>query len=438
MILTVGIPVAIILALTLLNGLFVAAEFAIVAAPKTRIQQLAAGGSATALFVLETLESAEAQNRYITTAQVGITIVSLGLGMYGEHVLADWFLEGLHFLGELAEPTAHSIATLLAIGSMTYLHVVIGEMIPKSLSLQNAERMSILLASPMSLMERIFSPLVWTLTHLGNWIVSLLGIPIASEDGKLFSSEELEYLIEESLESGLLEHSDHLFIDNIFDLEERIVEQVMTPRNRLKGIPHDSDWASTLALVCESNKTRYPVYQESIDQVIGIVHIKDIARHAANGSEKFSLSELARPVTFVPDSLHLDQLLIQFRRESLQIAIALDEFGGTAGLVTIEDLIEEVVGEIQDEFDTEEQPIIELRPGLLRVRGNVILEELEQLYDLDIDHEDSNTVGGLVMAMLGRIPVEGDVAEYQGGRYTVESLDGMAVKWLTIEFNPKE
>jgi CBS domain containing-hemolysin-like protein len=358
--------------------------------------------------------------------------------MYGEHVLAEWVLSGLHWLGDLAEPTAHSLATILAIGLMTYVHVVVGEMIPKSLSLGNAEKMALLLASPMRVVERIFAPLVWFLTHLGNFVVKLMGIPSAEDGVMLFSSDELEYLVEESLESGLLESADHLFIDNIFDLEERFVEQVMTPRNYLLALPVDSDWDATLEFVCTSNKTRYPVFDESIDNIVGIVHIKDIARQARHKQKDFSLAGITRPVVFVPESLHLDQLLIQFRRENLQIAIALDEYGGTAGLITIEDLVEEVVGEIQDEFDLEEQPILELSPGHLRVRGNVILEELDQLYDLDITHEEINTVGGLVMHLLGQIPKAGDMVLFQGIRFTVESLDGMAVKWLVLEFDPVE
>lgn len=428
------IPLLIIAILIFLNGLFVAAEFAIVTVPKTRITKLAQKSN-DAKRVLDVLKSPDAQNRYITTAQVGITFASLGLGMYGEHTFAVWIEGWLHNLDQIAEPMAHTLGTLLAVGLLTYLHVVLGEMIPKSLSLQSAVSMSILLSVPMRLLEILFKPFVWLLTNIGSFTVRALGIP--DSENQVFTSDELEYIIEESLESGLLESSDHIFIDNIFDLQERIIEQAMTPRNRLIAIPCETNWDDVMSLVCESNKTRYPVYEDSLDQIIGVIHIKDLAREAARDNGKqFKLRDHVRPVIFVPESLQLSKLLLRFRKEGLQLAIALDEFGGTAGLITLEDLVEEVVGEIQDEFDEEEHPIIETNPGRLRVRGDVILDELEQLHNLKFGETEANTVGGYIMEKLGRIPKLNDQIKSNKLKLYVDVIDGMAVKWAIIEYPP--
>ena len=231
------IPALILMILIILNGIFVAAEFAIVATAKTRIKQFAEDGSSTAGNVLRILDDPDLQNRYITTAQVGITIVSLGLGMYGESVLAEWILDFMHPIIELDETTAHTIALILAVGLLTYLHVVIGEMIPKSLALQSAEATSMALYQPMNWLEKLFFPLVWFLNIMGNWVIRLLKIPPPDVSDRLHTSEELEYIVGESSQSGLIDPSELLFIENILDLEERSVEQAMTPRNRIHSTP---------------------------------------------------------------------------------------------------------------------------------------------------------------------------------------------------------
>jgi CBS domain containing-hemolysin-like protein len=427
------IPLVIISVLILLNGLFVAAEFSIVAVPPTRITKRADEGSSAARRVLSILRDPQRQNRYLATAQVGITVVSLGLGMYGEHVLAEWFETLFHSLGRLAEPVAHTVATILAVGVLTYLHVVIGEMIPKSLALQAAERTVLSLDQPMTWMERIFRPLVFILNEIGNWIVRLMGIPPLDIAERLYSPEELELIVDESFEVGLLESSEQLFIENIFDLSERDVGQVMTPRTRVDGIEVTADLDKIMNHICETRQTRYPIYEGDLDQIVGILHVKDLARQRVSVDRSATdLRELARPPVFIPESLSLDNLLIRFRKEHLQIAIVIDEFGGTAGLVTLEDLMEEVVGEIQDEFDQEIEPIEELSPEVLRVRGDLILAELNQLYDLDLPHREVDSIGGLVMASLGRIPKPGDVVEAGGARFEVETVEGLAVQTLIV------
>ncbi len=425
------IPLAIISVFILLNGIFVAAEFAIVAAPRTRIAQLADEGMAAAQRTFKILLEPALQNRYIATAQVGITIVSLGLSMYGEKIIEEWLM--LLFHESVAEPVAETISFIGAIALLTYLHVVFGEMIPKSLALQSAEPTVLALARPMALLEKLFWPLVAVLNGLGNVIVRLLGVPPPEEDARLFTPEELEYIVEESSEGGMLDPSDQLFIENIFDLHERTVEQVMTPRTQVVGIAVNATEETILRTVCETRKSRYPIYDGDLDQIVGILHVKDLARHRAHHEPgTLDLKSIARPAVFVPQSLHLGEMLIRFRREHIQLGIVLDEFGGTAGIVSMEDLVEEVVGEIQDEFDREIQPIEQISENVLRVRGDVILDELNQLYHLGLESEDALTVGGLVMAELGRIPLPKDTIECHGITIEVESVERLAVQSVLL------
>lgn len=433
------IPVLIISILILLNGFFVAAEFAIVGAPRTRIAQRAGEGSTAAQRVLDILQDTDRQNRYLATAQIGITIASLGLGMYGEHAIADWLVVPLESLGRLASPAAHSIAAVLSIGLLTYLHVVIGEMIPKSIALQSAETTVLRLERPMTIMDKLFLPIVAVLNGIGNGIMRLIGIPPAEPHARLMSPEELEMIVEESYVGGLIQADEQLFIENIFDLSERTVGQVMTPRTRIVGLPVSADEKTVLTRACEARFTRLPIFEDGLDQIIGVLHLKDLARQQIHPDERFNLRNIARQIVFVPESLSLEDMLSRFRRERFQMAIVIDEFGGTAGLVTIEDVVEEVVGEILDEFDQEIVPINRIRPGKLRVRGDLLLDELNQHYHLNLEHPDADTVGGLLMASLGRVLKPGDAFTTQSGvRLEVETVKGLAVQTVLVDIPPEE
>ncbi|MEK6255860.1 MAG: hemolysin family protein [Chloroflexota bacterium] len=430
------LEISVITILILLNGMFVAAEFAIVAVPRMRVKKMAADGSGVAKRILAILNDPEKQNNFITTSQVGITIASLGLGMYGENVLAEWFLHLLGGFGNLAETISHTLATILAVGLLTYLHVVIGEMIPKSLALQSSIRTVSVLVTPIKIIEKLFSPLVWLLTWMSMLIMRMLGFENRDQHSKLFTPAELEYVVAKSSKDGVLEESDQLFIENIFDLRDRTAEQVMTPRNRLSALDVAVDASETMVLVCEQTRTRYPVYDEEIDNVIGILHIKDLIRHR-NDANLIDLHELLRPTIYIPESFSVLATLTRFKKENIQMAIVVDEFGGTAGVVTLEDLIEEVVGEIQDEFDEETAPIEELSRLFVKVRGDVILEELNQHYDLGLSHPEANTIGGLVMAVLGRIPEGGEEITLGRIKIQVTHVDNHTVQRVLMIL-PKE
>ena len=435
------LPVLIIAALIFFNGLFVAVEFAVVASSRTRMAQLANEGSASAAKVMRILTDARGQTRFIIMAQLGITLSSLGLGMYGEHTIAGWILALLEQygveMGLFNVATAHSAALVLAIGLMTYLHVVFGEVMPKSLALQAPEATALRVINPFWVIERTFSPVIYVLNAVARAITRACGVPERDEQDRMISPQELELIVEESFEEGLIAPSEQLYIENILDMRERTVGQVMTPRTRIVGISAVETEQEILRLVCASNHSRYPIYDGDLDQIRGFFHVKDLARHLQNGAEAgpLDLRKMARnrPVIVVPETLSLDMMLVRFRAEKGALAVVIDEFGGTAGIVTFEDLLEEVVGEIQDEFDVERAPFEFVGDRRLRVDGSLLLHELNQHFDINYDEEEVDTVGGLIMAHLGRIPEVGDVVELNGVRYEVEQVAGRAVDSVLVE-----
>ena len=429
------ISILIILFLIAMNGLFVAAEFAIVTAPRPKLRGLVNEGSKKAAQLLNILSSPELQNRYITTAQVGITIASLGLGMYGEHVIADWLISPLHNFTEMSEGLAHTISTVLSVGFLTYLHVVLGEMIPKSYALHTASQTVMVLYTPLNIAERLFFPVVYILNKFSLSVIKNLSLTQSEENSRLLTSDDLEFVVEESMESGFLETTDQLFIENILDLDERTARQVMTPRNRIFAISIDTPPEKIIQLICETNKTRYPIFDSTLDNILGVLHLKDLARwQTKHGGTPEDIHTLLRPVIFIPESLPLSKLLYKFRAEQSHIAIALDEFGGTSGIITLEDLIEEVVGEILDEFDQEMPPFEKLADDTIRVRGDVILEELEQHFNLVFDeNNEAISIGGYIMSKLGSIPKPNETISTKGFNLTVEKVDGLAIISVLIE-----
>jgi CBS domain containing-hemolysin-like protein len=426
------IPVTIIIVLVLLNGLFVAAEFAIIGVRPTRIAQLAKGGDRTAASIQTILSDPVRQDQYIATAQLGITIASLGLGMYGEHAIAEWLLGPFEDWLHLDEETAHAIATILAIALLTYVHVVVGEMVPKSLALQYAERTVLGIAGIMNLIKRLFYPAVVALNAIGNGILHLLGIPPASGHGRLYSPEELELVVSESHAGGLVTRSEQQLIENIFDFSERRVGQVMTPRPRIVAVPITVSEAELRARFIESEYSRLLVYEHDIDHVVGVVLLRDVVRQQIHQPDHFDLRALIRHIPIIPESMPVDRLLASFQRSHVHTALVVDEYGGTAGVVTLEDLVEEVVGEVRDEFDMGElPPIQELSPGVLRVRGDLLLDVLVDyapgVIAGDASLPDVETVGGFITALLGRPPQLNDQIMNGAATYIVEQIDGFAV-----------
>ncbi len=433
------LPSLIILLLVILNGLFVLAEFALISVRPTQLEPLADEGSRTAKQVLETLHSPKKQDAYIATAQVGISIVSLALGMYGEAQIA-LFIEP--YLAWLFNLTLHdalitTLGYILAVGLLTYLHVVGGEMVPKSIALSNPSQAVLFIARPMQMMQSLFKIPVYILNTIGLWLLQLFHIPPVEVHTRLHSTEELEQIVAESADEGLFEESEEEIILNIFDFSDRQVHQVMTPRRKIQAIAHDMALPEILKLVSESKNSRFPVYHGNLDHIIGILHLKDLVRQQIRHKGNFDLRLLIRPAPIVPEQYPVDKLLAAFKRQHIHIAIVLDEYGGTAGIVTLEDLVEEVVGEVRDEFDLENEPLVRVSPGVLEVLGSYLIEDL--LDEVDLGHEedlpDVETIGGLIMAQLGRPPqVHDQVTYHENVHFTVLAVDGLAVARARVEF----
>lgn len=426
----IALASVIILALVLLNGVFVASEFAIVGAPKAAIERRAGGGERVARMVLRVLRDPQRQDRFIATAQIGISLASLGLGMYGEHVLAEWITVGLEPLGASRWLAAHTLAGFLSVAALTCLHIVLGEMVPKSMALQNPERAILWLAAPMMWTERLFFPLVVGLNALGNGLLRLVGVNrrVATAEHYL-TTEELQLVIEESEQAGALRAESGRVLRELFEFGELTAGEVMVPRVRITGIPVGASADTLRSILRSSQNTRYPVYEGDLDHVAGMIHIKDLLRHLV--TERPITAADTRPLPVVPDTLPMDELLALMRRERTQMALVIDEHGGTAGIVTLEDVFEEVVGAIE-EGQPGQRAVYVGADGRLRASGTLRLDELGQEFGIDLEHEEVDSVSGLVLTLLGRPPRVGDLVSYGGLMLEVTAVMGYGVEQCAV------
>jgi CBS domain containing-hemolysin-like protein len=420
----------IITALVLLNGIFVAAEFAIVGAPRAAIDARAAAGDRLARAVQAILRDPVRQDRYIATAQLGITVASLGLGMYGEHVLADWVYELFGHAGAPALLASHGLASVIAIAILTYFHIVIGEMIPKSLALQKAEHLALWITPPMLWLKTLMFPLIVALNGIGNIVLKLIGIDRqAHSTEQYYTPEELQLIVQESEELGAIRSESGQMLQVLFEFANLTAGEVMVPRVKITGLPLGSTPDRIRALLGSSPHTRYPVYVRDLDHIAGMIHIKDLLRLLLR-NEAIGQAH-ARPLPLVPETAPLDSVLATMRRERTQMVIVIDEHGGTAGIVTLEDLFEEVVGDIDEGPGSAEQPYHD-DAGRTRVPGTLRLDELGQLFDLDLEHEEVDSVSGLVLTLLGRPPQVGDSVRYDRLQIEVTVVKGHGVEEAAV------
>lgn len=425
------IPTLVIALLVLLNGLFVAAEFAIVGVPRASVERRAAEGNRVARKVSMILRDPTRQDRYIATAQLGITVASLGLGMYGEHMLADWLREHLAPLGELRWFSSHVLASVLAVGVLTFFHIVVGEMVPKALALQQAER-AVLWVTPLMLwIQFAVYPLVVVLNGLGNGVLRAFGIDRQEGSGEQYHTpEELQFVVRDSEAGGLLRKESAQVFQEIIELADLTAGSVMIPRVRITGIPLGATPAEVVEIVRESSYTRYPIYGENLDEIVGSIHIKDLLRRLENPAPIEAAD--ARAVPFVPESATVDTVLGAMRQSRTQLAVVMDEHGGTAGLITVEDLFEEVVGDVEEGSGALPQSF-RGADGRLRVAGTVRLDQVGDCLGVVLEHEEVDTVSGLVLASLGRPPAVGDTAEYEDVRFEVTAVEGHGVGECVVE-----
>ena len=422
---TIG-AILIILALIALNGLFVAAEFAIVGAPRASIERLARQGNRPARAVRSILRDARQQDRFIATAQLGITLSSLGLGMYGEHLLAEWLAVHLERLGTGRWIAAHTLASILAVAVLTYFHIVLGEMVPKSLALQKAERTVLRVAPIMRAVQLSLYPLVVALNGIGIGLLRLIGIRRDASGREHFRRpEELAYLVRETAAGGLLRTESARVVQELFEFGELTAGEVMVPRVRVVGFPLGASVDELGNAMRARSHTRYPVYEGTIDRIVGVVHVKDILRAIVG---RTSLPrDAVRPAPFVPASASVDQVLASMAEARSQLAVSLDEHGGTAGILTVEDLFEEVVGEFTEDPDARPE-VYRDEQGRLHVLGSVRLEDVGAALGVIVEHEEVDTTGGLILALLGRPPRVGDAVEYRRVRFEVTAVTGRGVQ----------
>jgi len=424
------IPLLAIAGLILLNGLYVAAEFAIIGAPRTAVARRAAAGHRRARIVLRILEDPRRLDQYIATAQLGITAASIGLGMYGEHVLAEWLGRWLGGLGTLGPVTAHGVASTVAVAALTYVHIVLGEMVPKSLALHYPERTAFAVTPPMLWTRTALYPLVIGLNAVGNALLRAAGIRRTFTGGEqTHTAEELRAIVEQSEAGGLLERQAGKLLHELFEFGELTAGEVMVPRVRIVGLRRSATHQEIAEVLRTARHTRYPVYEHDLDHIVGIVHVKDLLRRQLAG-EPLRVDEV-RPVPFIPETSTLDAVLDVMRRERSEMVVVLDEHGGTAGLLTTEDLSEEVVGEIE-EGRPATPPVWTDAEGRVRAAGTARLDEVGERFGLALDHPDVDTVSGLVLALLDRPPRSRDAVTYGGLRFEVKELAGRGVQECVV------
>lgn len=417
--------------LVALNGFFVAAEFAIVKVRSSRIDTLVHDGNTRAKYAKNLVEHLDA---YLSVTQLGITLASLGLGWIGEPAVARLIDPITNSLG-LSPELSHTVSFAVAFSFITALHIVLGELAPKSLAIQKAEGVVLWVAIPMIMFYKLMYPAVWFLNHVANWILRLVGIQVSNEGEAAHTEEEIRILMEESHKQGYIDQTELTFVDNIFDFAERNVREVMIPRTDMICMYAEDPFEENMKIALEEHLTRYPVCDPDKDNIIGFLHIKDLLRALSTGEKDMDIRSLTRKVTAVPESMPLSNLLKLLQKHRAQIAIVVDEYGGTAGMVTVEDILEEIVGEIQDEFD-EERPFIEQRDdNTYSVDARLLLEEINDELEINLDSESFDTIGGWLYSRIEMPPVIDDKIIYEGDEFTVEEVDNVRITRILIKVN---
>jgi CBS domain containing-hemolysin-like protein len=429
------LAVAVIAVLIALNGLFVAAEFAIVGAPRLAIQRRARAGHRIARVVQAILQNPREQDRFIATAQLGITFASLGLGMYGEHVLATWIAGALDSWGPPRWIAAHALGTVISVTLLTYLHIVLGEMVPKSLALQRAEPTVLWITPPLLATKFLLYPLVIGLNAVGNVVLWLLRIDRrAASREQYHTAEELEFVVRESQEAGVLPAELGRLLREIFEFGDLTAGEVMTPRVRVTGIPAGSDAKAIERTLRTSPHTRYPLFEHSLDRVIGVVHVKGLLRLVL--ANELVQAGHAQTMPTVPATAGLDAVLAVMRRDRAQMALVIDEYGGTAGIVTLQDLFEEVVGRMGEAGSPPTEFALD-GSGRLLVPGTARLDEVGERLTVSLSHDDVDSVSGLVLTLLGRPPRVGEAVSYAGLVFEVTATEGLGVGQCAVSRAPR-
>ena len=416
-----GLALVIFVLLIFVNAFFVSAEYAFIRVRGTQLQEEIEAGSMRARKAMQILGSLDS---YISAVQLGVTLAALGIGLVGEPVVAR-ILEPLFSpLGSTSPVLVSVLAFLVAFTIVTYVTVVVAELAPKYLALERALGLALWTAYPLDLFHSLMRPFITVINRSAVGVLRVFSVAPGAE-AQAHSAEELRMLVAASTRTGILQESERVLVGNALDFAETLVRQVMVPRTEIVAVPDDSTVSGVVELLRQSPFTRVPVYREDLDHVVGVIHVKDVV----GAPPERAVRELMRKPLYLPETTHLDRALAQFRRERMQLAIVIDEFGGTAGLVTLEDVIEELVGEVQDEFDRE-SPLLREESGTFLINGLMPLADASERLGLDLADEPYDTVGGMIFGRLGRVAQVGDTVDVEGFRFTVTAIDGRRVAQL--------
>lgn len=413
-----------------LNGFFVAAEFAIVKVRHSQIELKIREGNSVAKITQLILNNLDA---YLSATQLGITLASLGLGWIGESVVSALILDTFAFLNlNLSPESAHQISLPIAFLSITILHIVFGELAPKTVAIQKSEQTSLFISIPLLIFYRVFKPFIWLLNGLATHLIKLFGLHSISEEGEHHSSEEIRYIIKESPEESGLSSDDKELLENIFDFSSTPIRKIMVPRNRVFGVEQSISLDNIIDMILNEGFSRVPVYNKSLDNIVGVLYSKDLL-NSLRYPNLFTLLDLLRPVYFVDENEKIKSVLDNFKKSKIHFAVVQDEFGGTEGIVTLEDILEEIVGEIQDEYDEEKPPIQTTTSDEYIIDATITIDQANEYLPKAIQElEDYDTISGYIFNYSGKIPAKGEIIELED--YICEILESSNRKIESVKF----
>jgi CBS domain containing-hemolysin-like protein len=414
------------------NGFFVAAEFSVVRSRRSRLEAMARAGDTKARLVLKATRNLA---RLLSASQFGITLASLGIGALAEETLKTSFATRFGMMPLPAQISAATLGTVAALGLVTYGHVVFGELAPRGATINNPERVSRWLVPGLVAFAWITQPFTWLLNRSAELVLKPFGLTPASAEENVHSADELRIIVEQSQEGGVLERQDAALIEGVFEFSEKNAREVMTPRTAIDALDIEATLEEAVQFIIDSQRSRYPVYEESIDNVVGLVLAKDLIPVLRASPREFALTEIMRPIHVVPGSREVEEVLADFKRLKEHMAVVLDEYGGTAGLVTMEDLLEEIVGEILDEHDEAELAATSEAGADVVLSGAMHIGELNERYGLSVPDDEYTTIGGYVFGALGRLPTEGDRVTASHAVFTVRGMDGRRIETLAVDLH---
>ncbi|KJD44270.1 hemolysin family protein [Paenibacillus terrae] len=419
----------IVFALVLLNGFFVSAEFAMVKVRSSRIEALVEAGNKKAVYAANMLHNLDA---YLSACQLGITLASLGLGWIGEPAIAH-LIEPVFTAAGLGPVYVHGTAVVIAFIVITILHIVLGELAPKTIAIRKAETITLYSAMLMTWFYKLMYPFIWALNGMANSLLRLFRLePVSEYDDSAHTGDEIRILMKESNKSGLIDNTELALVDNIFDFTDTTAREIMIPRTEMICLYSNESTEENLAIATESMRTRYPICADDKDHIIGFIHIKDLLR-----ANKLDTRTMIRPILAVPESTQISDLLKRMQRSKTQIAILIDEYGGTSGMVTLEDIMEEIVGEIQDEFDQERPGCEQINDEEFSIDGMLLIDEVNDRFGLNLDHEDYDTVGGWLYSHVEVIPPQpGQSVEFEGCQFVVEEIENKRISRIRLLKQP--